>query len=93
MLKKTLVLLSLSIAALVFTGCDGGTAQMGPKEANALGALGIPNALGILKIEKQNYQPTKATTVPVSTDELYTRKNFQGSKTTFLWGLVTLKDY
>jgi len=81
---KILALLSLSSAALVFTGCDGGTAQMGPKEANIL---------GIAKVEKASYQPSAPTTFAVSTDELYTRKNFQGDQVTLLWGLVTLKDY
>lgn len=81
---KILALLTLSLTALVFTGCDGGTAQMGPKEANAL---------GIAKINKDHYQNTGPATFAVSTDELYTRKNFQGDQVTFLWGLITLKDY
>jgi hypothetical protein len=84
MYKKILLLLSLSICSIAFTGCDGGTAQMGPKESNVL---------GIAKLEKESYQPTGSNTFAVSTDELYTRKNFQGDKATFLWGLVTLKDY
>lgn len=84
MIKKLILLLSLSISGLVFTGCDGGSAQMGHKEANVL---------GIAKIEKDNYQPTGPNTFAISTDELYSRKNFQGDRATFLWGLVTLKDY
>lgn len=84
MTKKILLLLSLSICGLAFTGCDGGTAQMGPKEANVL---------GIVKLEKDSYQVTGPNTFAVSTDELYSRRNFQGDKATFLWGLVTLKDY
>jgi len=81
---QLLALLSFSLAALVFTGCDGGSAQMGPKEANLL---------GVAKVEKASYSPSGIATFAVSTDELYTRKNFQGGKATFLWGLVTLKDY
>lgn len=84
MIKKTLSLVSISIAALVLTGCDGGSAQMGPKEANVL---------GIVQIDKENYGSTGATTFALSTDELYTRKNVSGDKVTLLWGLVTLKDY
>lgn len=57
---------------------------MAPKEVNVL---------GIAKHEKSSYQPTGPGTFDVSTDELYARKNFRGSKTTLLWGLVTLKDY
>jgi hypothetical protein len=81
---KILALLSLSSAALVFTGCDGGSAQMGSKEANVL---------GIAKVEKEVYSPTSPATFEVSTDELYTRENYSGDKVTLLWGLITLKDY
>lgn len=84
MITKVLSLVSLSIAALVFTGCDGGTAQMAPKEANVL---------GIAKVEKENYQATGPATIAIHTDELYTRKNYSGDKATLLWGLITLKDY
>lgn len=81
---KILALLSLSIAALVFTGCDGGSAQMGPKEANVL---------GLARVDKEAYLPTGINTFAVSTDELYTRKNFDGDKVTLFWGLITIKDY
>lgn len=81
---KILALLTLSSAALVFTGCDGGSAQMAPKDANVL---------GVAKVKKEDYSPTGPTTIAVSTDELYSRKNFDGTKATFLWGLVTVKDY
>ncbi len=81
---KILALLSIATSALLFSGCDGGHAQMGPKETNVL---------GIVKIEKASYAPTGLNTFALSTDELYTRRNFSGDKATFLWGLVTLKDY
>jgi hypothetical protein len=84
MRTKILAFLSISFAALVLTGCDGGTAQMGPKETNVL---------GIVTVEKESYAPTYSTTFALSTDELYDRKNFSGDKVTLLWGLVTLKDY
>lgn len=84
MRAKTLSLFIVAAAALVLTGCDGGRAQMGPKEANLL---------GIVKHEQAAYTPTGADTFAVSTDELYTRRNFSGDKTTLLWGLITLKDY
>jgi hypothetical protein len=57
---------------------------MGPKEANLL---------GVAKINKADYQPSNPTTFLLSTDELYTRKNFSGDQVSLLWGLITLKDY
>lgn len=85
MMQLKVILLSLTTAAaLCFTGCDSGQAQMGPKETNVL---------GIVKSEKESYEYTGATTIAVSTDELYSRKNFSGDKTSLLWGFITLKDY
>ncbi len=84
MRTKIIALLLISIFALIFTGCDGGTSQMGPKEANLL---------GVAKINKSHYQPSSPTTFSLSTDELYTRKNFSGDQVSLLWGLITLKDY
>ena len=87
MLNKTIVFLSISISALIFTGCDGGYGdhgQLGPKEANLL---------GVAKINKAHYQPSGPSTFSLSTDELYTRKNFSGDQVSLLWGLITLKDY
>lgn len=81
---KLVILPALLIAALGFSGCDKGQAQMGKREANLLGAA---------KIERENYGPTGPTTFAVHTDELYERKNFSGDRVTLLWGLVTLKDY
>ena len=81
---KIIALLSISISALIFTGCDGGTSQLAPKEANLL---------GIAKINKAHYQPSGPATFSVSTDELYTRKNFGGNQVSLLWGLITIKDY
>jgi hypothetical protein len=57
---------------------------MGPKEANVL---------GIAKVEKASYEPVGRDTFAVSTDELYSRENFQGDQVSLFWGLITLKDY
>lgn len=81
---KALSVFSLFAAALLLSACDSGRAQIGPKKANVL---------GIATYEKDNYTPTSSTTFAISTDELYQRRNFSGDKATFLWGLVTLKDY
>ena len=82
--NKIIAILSISISALIFTGCDRGTSQMGPKEANLL---------GVVKINKAHYLPSGHATFSLSTDELYTRKNFSGDQVSLLWGLITLKDY
>ena len=84
MRTKIIALLSISFSALIFTGCNGGTTQMGPKEVNLL---------GIAKISKADYQPSRPATFSLSTDELSTRKNFGGDQVSLLWGLITLKDY
>ena len=81
---KIIAFLTISISALIFTGCNGGTAQMRPQEVNLL---------GVAKIKKAHYQPTGPATFSVSTDELYPRKNFSGDQLSLLWGLFTLKDY
>lgn len=81
---KALSLASLIVASFVLSGCDTGRAQSGPKEVNVL---------GIAKYQKADYSPAGSTTFAVSTDELYSRRNFSGDKATFLWGLITLKDY
>ena len=84
MRTKIIALLSISISVLIFTGCDGGTSQLGSKEANLL---------GIAKINKAHYQPSGPATFSLSTDELYSRKNFSGNQVSLLWGLITIKDY
>lgn len=81
---KLLVLFSLATSAFLFTGCDGGRAAMGPKEAHVL---------GIADYRSDSYAPTGPNTFAVSTDELYSRENYSGKKVTLFWGLVTLKDY
>jgi len=84
MRNKLVTLLALLVAAFCITGCDKGQAQMGPRETNLL---------GVAKMERDSYQPTKSNTIAVSTSELYARENFSGDKLTLLWGLITLKDY
>ncbi|MEO0510306.1 MAG: hypothetical protein AAF065_10660 [Verrucomicrobiota bacterium] len=82
---KTIVLFTILTAALCTTGCvDKGRSQMGPNEANLL---------GIAKVETEDYSPSGASTIAVSSDEVVSRKNFSGNKVTLLWGLITLKDY
>lgn len=79
---KIITLLFLAISALVFSGCS--RASMGAKESNLL---------GVVKYQKADYSPTGPNTFAIHTNELSTRRNFSGDKLTFLWGLVTIKDY
>ncbi len=81
---KLFSLIVLLFAAAFLSGCDRGQSQMGARETNLL---------GIVKVERESYAHAPISTFAVSTDELYTRKNFSGNKTTLLWGLVTIKDY
>lgn len=81
---KILALLSLAASALVFTGCDAGKASMAPEETNVL---------GLYKNVQESYGHTGPNSFVINSNELYTRKNFSGDKTTFLWGLVTVEDY
>jgi len=83
MYSKVLTLAAVAAASFVFSGC-GSNSSVADKETNIL---------GIVKIEKEAYSPVKTTTIPVSTDELYTRYDYSGNKYTFLWGLITIKDY
>lgn len=85
-MRKLIVLTSLLVTAFVFAGCAGDTNKTayGPKQSNFL---------GIVKTEKSNYSQTGATTFAVHTDEVVSRQNYSGDKTTYLWGLVAIKDY
>ena len=85
-MRKLFALTSLAVTALTFTGCVGDTSKtaMGPRETNIL---------GIVKYQEGNYTPTNANTFAVHTDELTSRANYSGDKTTLLWGFVTIKDY
>lgn len=84
MRSKILTLVSLSALLLAFTGCDKGRTVMGPQETNVL---------GIVKHEPASYQPVGPATFAIKTDELYTRQNFSGNRTSLLWGLITIQDY
>ena len=81
---KLIATASIIATSFVFTACDSGHSTMAPNETNVL---------GIIKHEPASYAHTGPNTFALHTDELYTRKEFTGDKTTFLWGLVTIKDY
>lgn len=91
MRTKAIVLSALVVCSLGFSGCaskhglaDRGITQYGPNSMNLL---------GIYQYEGESYRHVGTNTLAVSSDELYSRRNFSGGKATFLWGLFTLKDY
>ncbi len=51
------------------------------------------NFLGIVKSEPANFTPTPSYSFALSSDELVPTNSYSGDKVTFLWGLITLKDY
>ncbi len=81
---KIITLFPIAAAALVLTGCGGSKAQM---------ATGETNILGLYKNAQESYAPTSPNSFTIKSDELFTRKNFSGDKTTLLWGLITIEDY
>ena len=81
---KLLTVFTIIISAFILTACDSGSASILPRETNVL---------GIVKHEPQSYYHTGPNTFALHIDELYTRKDFSGDRTTFFWGLVTIEDY
>ena len=81
---KLLAIILIIASASDFTAYDSVHSTMAPRDTNVL---------GIIKHEPESYAPTGPNSIAIHTDELYTRKDFSGDKTTFLWGLVSIKDY
>lgn len=81
---KLFAIISIVASAFVFTACDSGQSTMAPRDTNVL---------GIIKHEPESYAHTGSNTFAINLDELYTREEFSGDKVTFLWGLITIKDY
>jgi hypothetical protein len=84
MYSKIISLLAVVAASIVLSGCKSNSSPMADNNTNIL---------GIVKIEKGSYGHTGRNTVPVNTDEVVARTDFSGDKYTFLWGLITIKDY
>jgi hypothetical protein len=74
----------LALGALTFSGCGLNPDAEGKKQANLL---------GIVKYEQASFQHTGPLTFPLATEEILPRSGYTGDKLTFLWGLITLKDY
>ncbi|MFZ9201790.1 MAG: hypothetical protein ACO23N_05120 [Opitutales bacterium] len=51
------------------------------------------NFLGIVTIEPGSYASNNSATIPLRTDELYSRRTSSGDRITLFWGAITLTDY
>ena len=51
------------------------------------------NVMGAITHERKSYAPVEVGSLHLSSEEVISRQNFSGSKTTFLWGLFTFTDY
>ena len=49
--------------------------------------------MGAITHERKSYAPVEVGSLHLSSEEVISRQNFSGSKTTFLWGLFTFTDY
>ncbi len=49
--------------------------------------------MGAVTHERKSYAPIEVGSLHLSSEEVISRQNFSGSKTTFLWGLFTFTDY
>lgn len=70
---------------LLSVGCASRTTASGGKETTILG--------GAVTVATNSFQPPAPTTVAVDTTKLVGTGNPSGTKTTILWGLITLHDY
>jgi hypothetical protein len=74
----------LALIVLTFSGCGMRPDAEGKKQANLL---------GIVKYEQASFQHTSPTSITLASEEMLPRGEYSGDKVTFLWGLITLKDY
>jgi len=85
-MKTKLALALILIATLLVTaGCATRTTPSGGKETTLLG--------GAVTVATNSFQPPAAQTSAVDTTKIVGLGNPSGTKTTILWGLITLHDY
>jgi hypothetical protein len=81
---KALLIVALIGISLFASGCKTTSSVYAPRETNIL---------GIVNHQPKSYATIGNTTFRLSSDEIISRKNFSGNKTSFLWGLFTYTDY
>lgn len=82
---------SAATLALALTGCNGYDTDY---HGDAVRAETSHNVLGIVKTNPDSYRYIDdSSTVIVNTDDLWCRRDFSGSNTSLLWGLINICDY
>jgi hypothetical protein len=84
--SKILFIVALAVISLLASGCK-------TTSSNSVYVPNNTNILGIVTHQPQSYATVSTNTFRVRSDELFSRQNFSGNKTTFLWGLITYTDY
>jgi len=84
--KQYVVVITLTISGLGFTGCG-----MFPQAKKYLSKN--VNVAGAFTHTPDSFAPIETGTLRLQSDELWYRRDFSGNKTTFLWGLFTFTDY
>ncbi len=86
--KIITLLLALALAAFA-TGCSNA-----PKGKQAEpSANKDTNILGIVHIKPQSFAVSSPNSGVVRTSELTARRDFSGTQTSLLWGLISIEDY
>ncbi len=83
MKTKLFSILILSALALLISGCATTQKEYG----GSSGTLG-----GLVTVEKNTYSKTGPLTIGVKTSELVPRKNTNGGRVRFLYGMFTIAD-
>ncbi len=84
-MKSKLPLAATLVLVLLTSGCATRNTGSGGKETTLLG--------GAITYSKDSFQPTTPATVDADTTKIIGKNGPSGSKTTLLWGLITLRDY
>ena len=81
--RTTILLVYIALTSLANQGCF----------FKKFGSSEKYNVLGTITHEKKSYAPVEVSSFRLSSEEVVSRQNFSGSKTTFLWGLFSFTDY
>ena len=82
---KILSALSLLLSALIFAGCSTGTQAGGNGHTIVMG--------GLYESKEAAYEPVGTTTFHTRKSDWFPGTDYDDTKATFLWGLITYTDY